>query len=185
MIAAAKRNAHATSDLAKLKQVYLAICLYEGDQNEISPTTLVETFHYVKEPDIFRASVDKLRKIESPSGSYTSTPFVPCTGQPKSIWRISWAYLKTYPPHMEEQQWASLRNSAEVGILASPWSGWLSGRQPSQALTFGCGENVFEVSGPQFDGPILRIKMDGSLYTLPRHYDGLYGSLNDFFYRTK
>jgi prepilin-type N-terminal cleavage/methylation domain-containing protein len=178
VLTAARRRGHESSDIAQMKQIYLAFAMYEDENDARSPETLKILEPLVRDKRLFRAPLDKV-KTPMPDG-WPARPFVACAME-RSPFRISYGYLKTYPPYDEsERMWQEKRNDPQVGLIASPWNGRIVREFRGD---FACGEIINTVSGPLFDGPILRINMDGSLFRWPsnRHKD-MMGNIDDFFF---
>lgn len=174
VFASARRRAFQVTDTSNMRQLYMAISMYE-EANGDSPPTLLDTRTYVTSNELYRSPVDLVTRPDPVLHNYSAKPFAPDRSM-RSAFRISYAYHKTYPPNDEDDlRWHDLRARSEVGILASPWSGSV-GHDHARAGTY-------LPDGPSMDGPILRINMDGSFFKLAQNRDiGFTGSLRDFFF---
>lgn len=178
----ARKRALEVPDISNMRQVYLALSIYEGDNGEDSPLTLVEVDPYVSSRDLFASNNDRWR-TPMENGSWSATPLIPCIFW-YSPFKISFAYLRTFPPYNEDvSAWKPKRADAKVGILSSPYSGDVASLGARDAYL--CGELGKEPStslGPVMEGPILRINMDGSFFRLPRNRHLAIGNPDDLFF---
>lgn len=175
-LSSARHRAKDPVDISNMKQLYVAITLYE-EEGFTSPPTLLHLKPFVSSKELFKSPNDQVKQPNPRTHDYPAKPFVPDMA-PRSVFRISYAYHRTYPPNDEdESRWADLRSRSDVGILASPWSGW-----PSDKFNYAL-PGTYEPDGPPMEGPIMRINMDGSLFVLPHNREhGAVGSTNDFFF---
>jgi prepilin-type N-terminal cleavage/methylation domain-containing protein len=163
IFASAKRSSKGTVEISNMKQVYMALTMYEEDSAGKSPLVLGEVRSYTTNDEVFASPLDVFRKPMT-GDQWTATPFVPCSGLLYPH-KISFGYLRQFTPYDEDDAlWTDMRQNAIVGIIASPWLG-----HPDRTFTspLQCGDSVLAVAGPTMNGPIQRIQMDGSLYRLP------------------
>jgi len=168
-------------DISNMRQLYLGVSLYEED-NALSPPILPSVMNYVRDAELYKSPLDVHRKPIR-GGMWTATPFVPCTGK-LSEFKVSYGYIKTYPPYdVIDSTWHELRLRSEVGMLASPWFGKVIKYPPNAFACPNSSESALDVAGPAFDGPILRINMDGSFFRLRENrYKYMMGSVHDLFF---
>ena len=179
VIGGAKRRAYEAQDVSQMRQVYLAVTLYESDHSETSPATLLETLPYAKDERIYHAHGDT-SKPRATDGTYTATRFIPC-GMTRSRFPISYAYLHDWPPDdADAEVWRSHRADPNIGLLASPWSGTFAEGLPAPGSM--CGDRVEDYASPRLEGAILRVRMDGSLFTGTHHDGAIGGSRQDLFF---
>lgn len=170
-----KGKARESVDISNMRQVYMAITMYESDFDSTTPQRLDQVGHYAKSQDLFRAPRDPVKQTKT--GSYPARLFV--IGAPERIhYRVSYAFLRSYPGYYYlEDQWDEARQQDKLGMIASQWHG---------AALAGPTSPEFAEHGVPFDGPVLRITMGGSLYRLAkRKYPEVRGSINDLFLDTK
>ena len=177
LIGQAKKRAKAVSDITNMRQIYAGITMYESDADDRSPATLPLTLDYIKSREVFASILDP-RKANSNLPGWNSTPCGPPNDYPRTSYRISYPYLRTFKDE-DELRYIQLRQEANVGILASPWVG---------EVTHWMGNPYSDSDvGPVMSGAIFRIKMDGSLYVLPkrRYEDCLCACTADLFANLK
>lgn len=168
----AKRKGQETVDISNMRQLYTGVMLYEGDNNEGNPVILSLVLPYVKDTRVFRSPMDAERNM--PSGGFPARMFRQLNSFPERIpFQLSYGYLGGVEPWCDDKNlWQRFRGYSNMGMIASLWSGAVVGR-PAE----------YDVLGPVLNGPILRIKMDGSLFRLPQNRDvGMIGSTKDFFF---
>ncbi len=181
-ISKAKKFASRPADASNMHQLYLALMLYESDDNEADPKTLVPIEAYAHSKGVFSSEWDVYRK-PAPNNKWWASPLQPCSGDGFAPFKISYAYLKTWLSDDESNRWNRYRQNSSVGIFASPWSS-----DPDSTSNFllnspVCGVPLIESTGPPMNGPILRVNMDGSLYVLPQNrFTGWMGNINDLFF---
>ena len=171
VVAQAKTKSKETVDISNMRQIYVAHTMYEDDYDGGKPSSLFDLEPIVRSKEVFRSPLDKVS--HGFSDGWPRRPFIPWDKE-RSEFRISYAYLGTYPPFDEGlDDWREKRQNPEIGLIATPWAGAAGPTFPG-----------FEVAmGPLMDGPILRINMDGSFYRLPQnHCKDVMGSLYDLFY---
>lgn len=154
VMGSAKAKSYETVDIAQMKQIYVAITLYEEQHDNLDPVLLGQLGDLVSDNALFKSPADPVDKPYPPLGGYSARPFV--GEDERSPFRISYVYLRQWPPYdTDETAWQSLRVKPQIGMLASSWHGrhtdWLS---PDW--------------GPNGDGPVLRICMDGSFFRFPK-----------------
>lgn len=180
VLAAAKRSGNGPVEISNMRQVYMALTMYEEDSGGKSPLALGELLPYTTDNRVFSSPLDNYR-TPMKGQDWTATPFVPCSGMLYPH-KISYAYLRQFTPFDEDDAlWSEVRLNSMVGIIASPWLG-----VPDRTFvtTLACGDPVSAVAGPTMKGPVQRIQMDGSLYRLPAHHDttAFGASTNDLFF---
>ncbi|MHB8637102.1 MAG: prepilin-type N-terminal cleavage/methylation domain-containing protein [Fimbriimonadaceae bacterium] len=179
----AKRSAYSTVEVSALRQLYVALSIYEEDDGGADPATLVPTQAYVTARDLYTSPVDVMRP-PLPNGSWPAAPLADCSVSSLSgaPFKISYAYLRTEDPFtFDLNAWNRVRLLPDVGILASPWTGWSAN---SVLLNSKCGPPIEVFNGPVMDGPINRMQMDGSLFRWHHTEVGAFGaSVPDLFYR--
>lgn len=164
-LASAKKKAKEPVDISNMRQLYMAICMYEDDYENTSPASLGLVASYVNAPQLFASPGDVLR-TPYPDNLWPAHALMPCEGG-TSLFKISYAYLKSFPPNDENaERWNLLRNNSQIGILGSPWSGV---PQSSRNFSIPCDDGVVDSLGPPMVGPILRVNMDGSFYRLAKN----------------
>ncbi|BBO24510.1 MAG: hypothetical protein AMXMBFR19_10680 [Chthonomonadaceae bacterium] len=182
VFARARKRALEVPDISNMRQIYLAVTMYEADNAEDSPLTLVEVEPYVGSRDLFASNNDRWRTPMG-NGLWSATPLIPCIFW-YSPFKISFAYLRTFPPYNEDvSTWKPKRADAKVGMLASPYSGDVGSHGARDAYL--CGDLGKEPSGsigPVMEGPILRINMDGSFFRLPKNRNPMIGNPDDLFF---
>lgn len=168
-IGAAKRHAREPDEIARLRQVYLGLVMYEDEGGEMPPVLgLVRP--YVGDDRPFATSYPARR--HPPHGPYPAEAFTHFY-EGTSRFPIDFGYLKTYPPNDENRaRWRLKREDPLCGLIASPWAGEPFTLSPSN-----------DPDNPLMRGPVLRIKMDGSLYRLAQNpYSSGLGDVNGLFY---
>lgn len=179
------KRAHNTVDVSNMRQVYVAVTLYEQDNNDRSPDNLGLTLRYAKSPEVFNSKLDPRPQDKWNSG-WTVIPVGIQTGE-RVPYRISYPYLRTfltsYGDRSDRFDYAYQRARSSTGMIANPWIG--------NVLTFSGGrvegQSEDSVWGPSMDGPVDRIRMDGAYFHLPRRQDtGCLGACASdmFFYRS-
>ena len=175
-IASAKRHGREPDEASRMRQVYLGLAMYEDESGEMPPV-LGLARPYVGEDRVFATSYPVRNRAAH--GPYPPAAFTYFTDG-ESPFPIDFGYLKTYPPYDENRAaWRYRREEPLCGLIASPWAGEVYGSVTDHAGRW----NMDVVSGPAMRGPVLRIKMDGSLYRLARnpHSSGL-GDVDGLFY---
>ncbi len=130
----AKQRAHLTQDVIQMKQIYVAVCLYEDDSDDHSPPSLVNTLPYVKAKEVYVSDADPFRggipgKKDFPANisSYGD--------EARASFRISYAYLYPIAHHLglEDAWFYDMRtNHPEHGLISlfmynDPfWQNWPS-----------------------------------------------------------
>ncbi|CAN5481283.1 hypothetical protein BH11ARM1_BH11ARM1_04830 [soil metagenome] len=140
--------------------------LYEGDNNDRAPSYLPLVMPYAKNEQIFDSILDPRQPTTGKLG-WKPDPCGPPTDFPRTSYRVSFAYLRTEMPEdtglNDDSDYYYWRKVPNAGMLASPWVG-------SVVQTLPEGSDLSE-NGPVMAGPISRINMDGSLFTLPKRTD--------------
>jgi prepilin-type N-terminal cleavage/methylation domain-containing protein len=183
VLAQAKKTAKGSVEVSNMRQLYMALTMYEEDFSEQDPRILTDVESYARNRDIFTSPLDVYR-MTMPNGMWTAKPFSNCSVDPAdaSSYKISYGYLKVFDPYdRDEEAWKEIRSSPSVGIIASPWLG--SPAEWSKGLGY-CGMPIEVFTGPIMEGPIQRICMDGSLYRLGAHSEhGAFGAaIKDLFF---
>jgi prepilin-type N-terminal cleavage/methylation domain-containing protein len=174
VLVSAKAKSYETVDVEQLRQVHVAVVLYEEQNDGIAPIQLDQLDGLVTDKRIFRSPVDP---VVSPSPTRGGYPVRLFFGEDeRASYRISYVYLRSYPPYdYDLRQWQTLRSQPEVGMLACPWHG----KKLPSMFTNG----AYDDFGPPVDGPVLRICMDGSFFRLAKRREPTaLGSVDDMFY---
>lgn len=181
-ITRAKKYVSRPVDASNMHQLYLALMLYEGDDNGVDPLTLAPLEPYTHSTAVFASKWDVYRK-PAPDKTWFATPLQGCSEEGFVPFKISYAYLRTFLNADETDRWNQYRQNSMVGIFASPWTsdpGTISDFLLNSPV---CGVPLIESTGPPMNGPMLRINMDGSLYILPQNkFKGWMGNINDLFF---
>ena len=169
-VGAAKRHGREPDEIARLRQVFLGLAMYEDETGEMPPA-LGLARPYVGDSRVFATAYPV--RPHPKQGPYPAAAFVrdyPGT----SPFPIDFGYLKTYPPNDENRtRWRLKREEPLCGLIASPWAG--------EPFSLGSADDALD--GPLMRGPVLRIKMDGSLYRLAQNpYSSGLGDVNGLFY---
>ena len=170
-IGAAKRRAREPDETARLRQIYLGLVMYEEDSGEMPPV-LSFARPYVGDDRTFATAYPGLMRHPS-HGPYPAEMFSHFY-EDVSPFPVDFGYLKTYPPNDENKaRWRLKRADPLCGLIASPWAGTPYVLSPADQYQ----------PGPLMQGPVLRIKMDGSLYRLADNPDSAgFGGLVGLFY---
>ena len=182
VIVSSKKSAYRVRETAQLRQIFLALNLYEGDFDQQSPDSLVtlRTANYLPSQMLANPSDARatLRPVNWPANPWIRQPMF---NDPPELINArysemnSYSYLKTYSARFKKgRTFAELRNNSEVGLITG--------------LGLMNCENIFDKVGcdyintnPPVDlaqppmnlrGPILTIRTDGSVTTRIRKEDG-------------
>ena len=179
VLASSKKKATEPVDISNMRQIYMAIVMYEDDHSTSAPASLVLAESYVDSPQLFASSGDIIGTPYA-DNFWPAHALVPCEGG-TSPFKISYGYLRSFPPYGEDvEHWDLARNNSQIGILASPWSG---SPMSSRNFSMRCATGVVDSLGPPMVGPILRINMDGSFYRLAKNRSiGAVGVTSDLFF---
>lgn len=114
-----KKRARLTQDIVQMRQVYLAIAMYEEDANDHSPPSLLDTLTYARSQSVYASPVDPyaagipgVADFPADISAYGDTSRAP--------FRISYPYL--YPMARQlgfDDTWFSqMRNNPTYGLIA-------------------------------------------------------------------
>ena len=163
------KSAHGTEDLSNMRQVYVAVTLYEQDNNDRSPDNLGLTLKYAKSEKVFDSKLDPRPQDKLQTG-WTAIPLGIQTGE-RLPYRISYPYLRTFMTAYEDRSdkfdFAFQRAVPASGMIANPWVGHILRFTGGSAN----GQSQDSVWGPLMDGPIDRIRMDGAYFRVSRRED--------------
>jgi prepilin-type N-terminal cleavage/methylation domain-containing protein len=155
---------------SNLKQIYLALDLYEQDSGgwEQPIPSLLAARPYVSDVQIFRYP-DENTIVPDSEGNYPlqiiyiNEPFT-------SPVHLSYAFVGDYIIGSYPGKWRSMTLDSHIGIVACPWHGPLSATMQSPSLKY----------LQTHTGPIERICFDGHLVRVPRK-DGPPSTFDLFF----
>jgi len=170
----AKRASNVTVDISQMRQVFLALNLYEEESGEF-PRSLLDTKKFVTSPQLYRSPVDLFGLLLA--NSFPADLYVFDSGI-RSPFRISYAYLRAFEGRQQwhpRLSWEQFRQDPRVGVLANRMYCPKSARQVRDPIRS-------EHDYIRLPGMVLRIRMDGSLWRA-RPNDGtvLGGSINGLF----
>jgi len=176
------KSSHGTEDISNMRQVYVAVTLYEQDHGDAAPLDLAYTLNYAKSDLIYNSKIDPRPKDTKVQG-WTAAP---CGIQParRVPFRISYPYLRTmmtsYRDRGDNFDYAVQREKPEMGMIANPWVGTVVRFLGGEVN----GQSQDSAYGPLMDGPVDRIRMDGSYFRLARRMDPscLGGCTDDMFF---
>lgn len=170
-----RRKAGEADEASRLRQIYTALCLYEEDNDQKPPASLVDlapTYllsDYLANP---RDARSPLRREDWPANPWVNSWVVdpPEVSNRRSKTMVSYVYLKTFEARFPSgQTWESLRQNSKVGVISGLG---LMTCQPVNGS--GCS---YPVNKPEMDegqpspnlaGTILTVKMDGSISSRQR-----------------
>jgi len=147
-------------DTSNMSQVFGGVVLYEEDNNEEAPMSLVELGTYVPDDSVFRSPVDPVGP--GANGTFPANLFVYESNQ-TSKYRISYAYLRSFEGRFTDpfylqgllgDTWDKYRFDPNIAMLACMWY------VPPDPLLNTPNSNGAYVFGV---GPVLRLYMDGSV----------------------
>lgn len=176
------RNARSTEDLSNMRQIYVAVNLYEQDNGDKPPLDLSYVVPYLKTVAVFESKIDPRPKDPKIKG-WTATPLGIQSGK-RVDYRISYPYLRTFMTSEDERgdhfDYGFQRKKPDIGMLANPWVGTVTRFLGGEVN----GQSQDSAYGPLMDGPVDRIRMDGSYFRLPRRRDSecLGGCIDDLFF---
>ncbi|HEY0866042.1 MAG TPA: hypothetical protein VGE01_01615 [Fimbriimonas sp.] len=152
-------------EAGRMRRVYVAVALYQEDRGGAMPGSLAELGDLVETEDL-------VSSFDPYAGSAKSYPVEPTLPKLAGTvpYRISDAFLGNYIRSGKSpiKRWQDAE--MQTGLLANVWLG--------EVRPLG----NFEATS---SGPILRVRMDGSLYTLPnRSKTGPVGDFADLFTKT-
>jgi prepilin-type N-terminal cleavage/methylation domain-containing protein len=177
VLAGAKRRGREPSEIARLRGLYLGLSMYDEDAEDMPPA-LPASLPYVRDVRMFATAYPV--RTRTLSGAYPDAVFAWVSGLTVP-YPVDFGYLRTYPPYHEDRhRWRERRENPVCGLIASPWAG-----VPSGSLGPGAPSDRFSgdvTHGPVMRGPVLRVRMDGSLYRLARNPDGGAGGVGGLFY---
>jgi hypothetical protein len=158
-------NAEAV-DITRMRAVYSALYLYEANDNDVPPPNLDLVRRDLGDDKLLTAVNDPF--VGPPGQTYPKDPAFPNLG--KSPVRISFTYLPTWVREgkVKVKNWQKDLDNVKVGILACYWYGQIDRTNPDGRLC---------------DGPVVRINMDGSAYTLTHRQNTQTLTAEDLFFR--
>ena len=170
VFARAKRSSLIATDMAQMRQTYLAIKLYQEDEGELPPLLTSLVPRYIPKA-ILRGAGDP--RLPRNDGTYIA--FTPCNKWreeiadcPRSSYMVSYAYLSTFRRTIEKQGivFAELEARPNMGLLTAMHH---ADHTSSTAL--------FSVSDPSLGkrhntGLYLRTYMDGSTKAISKKATG-------------
>jgi len=169
----AKKRSNEAVDISNMRQVYMALSMYAEDKGQ-HPASLLYLSDYIPSKSLFSSPEDK-RAGEA--GSYPADLYV-FDSKRRSPFKISYAYLRAFEnsevwhPRLS---WQAFLEDPSVGILANGWY------RPRSSFNLDLG-NEAEHGHLCNPGPMLRIRMDGSLWrAYPRDGTVVGGSINGLF----
>jgi type II secretory pathway pseudopilin PulG len=155
------------TDVERMRSLYIAMAMYEQDQNGQLPPDLLVARDYTQDDRV-------LLSVRDPFVSAQASAFPVDAGLPnwrvESPVRISYAYLYAFVQagQATTEPWEQLKFNPAVGLLASEWQGGVDAGQNFQA-------NV--------RGTLYRINTDGALYSYDRGGPKPLGDPQDLFFR--
>ena len=158
-----------TGDARKMRAIYVALSIYEGSDNSYLPPDLPTVRSSVGDDSIFRAQNDPFTK----AANFPIDPACLGTLKTRSPIRVSFSYLPLWSTAglVSAESLRGMEKNVQSGLLASYWYGSIDSTNPDGR---GC------------TGPVVRINMDGSVYTLPKRTNPTALTADDLFeIRTK
>lgn len=155
VFAQAKDSSYRTEEISAMRQIYLAWQIYEDTVGD-APRSLGDMSVSTVPSELLRAHRDPIRS--TPSGDFPADLFVQ-ESRRRSPYRISYAYLRSFEGRFTGHTWQTLRSEPSVGLLCSTWS----------LRSEGCSyQGATSEHGPVTNqGVLVRIKMDGSMKSVP------------------
>jgi prepilin-type N-terminal cleavage/methylation domain-containing protein len=168
VITSAKQRSYLTQDIAQMRQIYIALSLYEQDSDDLDPGSIIYTRPYTLSSDVFTSPADPYRNGIPGLSDFPADLFAGTNGMPadslRSPFRISYVYM--VPMALYEgydQSWIAAKRS-------DPGFGMLSMFFYNERCPYLYFQDQIDECRvlDRFD----RIKMDGS-YLRARAYGGL------------
>jgi hypothetical protein len=156
------------ADADRMRQVYVALSLYEAGFDGVPAPSLAGIGGYLLNPGNLVSDRDPYAKANASAFPDDAGRL---QGPRRSPQRISYSYLWSFPESVKRagRHGFSVQKDPLMGILANEWAG------EAKAT----GDFNAEVSGP-----VLRIALDGSLYkTSDRGGPKPLGNYEDLFFR--
>jgi hypothetical protein len=160
-----EQKQHGGLDVVQLKRVYAGVTLYQEDHSDSMPSHLAELTGYVDPQEL----VSPVDPFAGTSSQYPIEPTLPDFGGMAES-RISYAYLGNYLRANQATVKSWKEATMPIGMLANVWHG--AGRRTGRFSA-------------EVQGPVQRIRMDGSLYVLPRKASPSLSDFEDLFTRTE
>jgi len=100
VIAKSKERAYLTEDISQMRQIYVAVSLYQQDESGLLPPSLLYTKPYAKSSKVYTSPIDPYGNgipgvADFPADLIADTGDHDSKGVPRSSFRISYQYL--YP----------------------------------------------------------------------------------------
>ena len=168
----AKKTAKSTVDISNMRQIYLAVTMYEQDHDNFAPEKLPLAAPYTRSKECFASPLDVYRTPLA-DGNWPSAPLTGSIGPWESSYKVSYAYSRTVRGFDSQELYQARRDKPIFGMLASPWMADPISWMWADQIQVETGFPWSSIYGPTMEGPILRIKMDGSFFRCPKRQSGL------------
>lgn len=173
---ASRAAANRADEAGRLRQIFVAIALYEEDNDRQSPISLVDLVPRHLPTSVLRNPSDarnSLKLTDWPANPWVDSWIVdpPAVSHRRTPHMNSYAYLKPFSARFPAgRTWEEFRQNPRVGIVA----GLGLFQCASEPTVPGCGygkdrPEIF-LGQPAFNlaGTILTVRMDGSIHTRTR-----------------
>jgi hypothetical protein len=156
-------------DVSKMRRVYVALSVYEMDNNGHPAPDLYAIRRDLADDTLLRCDLDPWK--DSTNLSFPLDPELPSDGETSPV-RISFSYLMNFIRNKKtsEPSWATIETDPRIGILTDGWHGSV--------------EETGQPFSAKLGGTILRLNMDGSFFSAPpRSGDGEMGNADALFFK--
>lgn len=184
-----RRKSYETREASQLRQIYLAVNLYEGDFDHESPSSLIDLAPAYLPAEMLDCPSDA--RHAAPSTDWPANPWVnfrtsdgegdsPALMKQRSRFINSYAYLKSFVSRFPSgRSYSEYRNDPKVGLITGLGLMTCSADEFKSGCNYMLNDPKIDAGQPAMNltGAVLTVRTDGSIVTRHRPPEDTSGTL--------